>query len=230
MNFSIKRFRFWGVIALSLFVCLASCRKKGDNEKLTGENQNAPELMPTDSGSWWLMKDNNGEITITTATGRDSFIENNTYEYYEMRDTGTGAITPYFYAKNDGYYLSLPDITGQGDFIPTIICTVNPKVGDTWTNTSLIHYSGIPVSIKSNGKVVTTTGSLTINGHTYQNVVETENDLKAKPSFSPVWMDAGTLTIYFVSGIGIIKNDLDVDVSGVFQTYVSDELLDYHIE
>lgn len=218
------------LVFLGLLLFVSSCRKKGDNEKLTGENTSANTIMPTDSGSWWLMKDNSNNISITTATGRDTFIANNVYDYFEMKDTNTHDITPYFYAKHDPYYLSLVDITSNGDYVPMIISTVNPQPGDTWTNTAQMTYMSIPIDIKMEGSVTTTTGSLTINGHTYENVIETLNTLKAKPSVSPAWINAGTLHMYFVKGIGIIENDLNVNVAGFFQTQISQQLLDYHIQ
>lgn len=229
MNFS--KLKLFGTVCALAVLCFSSCRKKGDNEKLDGKNQTAADLIPADSGSWWLMKANDNSVSVTTATGRDTFLAGNTYDYFEMKDTSNGHIAPYFYAKNGGYYLSLIDLTGDGEeFIPAIICTVSPKAGDEWLNTSQIHYSGIAVDVKTKGEVISTGGSLTLNGHTYQNVIQTKNELKAKPNSTPAWLNCGTLTMYFSPGIGVLKSDLDVSVIGLFQTHIANQLLDYHIE
>lgn len=231
MKFTFNKLQLFSFIFLGIFFLFSSCEKKGDNEKLTGKNQTADQLIPTDSGSWWLIKASDNTISITTATGRDTFIEGNTYDYFEMKDTATGDITPYFYAKNGNYYLTLINLLEDSNkYIPAIICTVDEKSGDTWENTSQMQYSGMTIDIKTDGKVLSTTESLTLNGHTYQNVIKTNNNLKAKLHATPVWLDCGSFTMYFAPGIGVLKQDLNLSILGFFQKQISNYVLDYHIE
>lgn len=228
---SFSKIKIWSITGMLAVLCFASCRKEGDNEKLDGENQTSTDLIPASSGSWWLMQANDNSVAITTATGRDTFLAGNTYDYFEMKDTSNGHITPYFYAKNGDYYLSLIDLTGDGEeFVPAIICTVSPQTGDDWLNTSQIHYSGFPIDVRTKGSVVSTGGSITLNGRTYQNVIKTENQLQAKPSGTPAWLNCGTLTMYFSPGVGVLQSELNVSVAGFFTTDISNYVLDYHIE
>lgn len=216
---------------LSICFLFFSCTKEGDNQKLQGQNQTADKLIPTDSGSWWLVKASDSTVSLITATGRDSFIEGNTYDYFEMKDTVNGAVSPYFYAKNGNYYLTLISLlSDSNEYIPAIICTATKKVGDSWENSSQMVYSGMTIDIKTEGEVISTTESLTLNGHSYQNVIKTKNTLKAKLHTVPIWVDCGDFTMYFAPGVGVIKQDLNISILGYFQKQISNYVLDYHIE
>lgn len=232
MQLSFNKFQLFSLAFVSFALLLfSSCRKEGDNEKLSGQNQSADELIPTDSGSWWLIQANDNTVSKMTATGRDSFIEGNTYNYFEMRDTVTGNITPYFYAKNGGYYLTLISLLDDSsEYMPAIICTVAEKEGDTWENTSQMQYSGMTIDLKTEGNVVSTSETLTLNGHTYHNVIKTKNDLKAKLHNIPLWVDCGSFTMYLAPGIGVLKQDLNISILTYFQKQISNYVLDYHIE
>lgn len=220
------------IVFLAATCLFSSCRKKGNNEKLDkGNNESSSELIPATTGSWWLMKADDNSVSKTTATGIDSAVGGGQYDYFEMKDTSTGYITPKFYAKNTDYYLNLIDLSdGDGQYVAAIICTVDPKAGDTWTNTSQMQYSGMTVDVKTEGKVTEVDGTLTINGHTYTNVIHTKNELKGKVHGTPVWINCGELNMDIKPGVGILKSDLDVHILSFFQKQISNSLLDYHIE
>lgn len=220
------------MISFGLFCLFPSCRKKGDNEDLNpGDNQTHATLIPTDSGSWWLLKGSDSTTSKLTSTGRDTFISGGNYAYFEMEDTILKTITPKFYAKNGGYYLNLIDITeGDGQYVPVIICTLEPKVGDTWTNTGQVTYNGILVDLKMEGEVISISKQLTFNGKVYKDVIETRNKLKAKPHITPTWINCGQITMNIKEGVGVVQQDLDIHILSFFQKQVSDYLLDYHIQ
>lgn len=219
------------ILLIGIGLIFGACRKKGDNEKLDpSQNQSAQNLIPKDSGSWWLMNADDGSGSITLAEGLDSVVLGARYDYYRMVDTSNGKITPKFYAENDSFYISAINLERHTyQYVPAIICTVNPKEGDAWINTSQITYNGLLVDVKTEGKVTETGAQATFNGKHFTNVVKTENKLKARLHNTVVWFDCGYLNLQFAPNIGIICEDLDVHVLNFFQNKVRNEIVDYHI-
>jgi len=217
-------------------VCfVVSACKKGDNEKLVGENEPVTGIMSTKSGSWWLYASNEGIVTRRVATGTDSFKEGRTYDYYETTDTTTGHITPEYFGKNGTNYIMLVDLDGgEKEYINVIVQKENPQVGDEWSNTADKSYSGFPFKILTEGKIVATGGTMTIGGNTFTDVTEVENTLKAKLAPDIKYTNCGKIRMWFSKGVGIIKSDFDISIKLAFITaysrHYADSLVDYHIE
>lgn len=225
MNIYLKSF-----FALSLFCMLqCSCRKKGDNEKLEGQNK--PSFMSSKAGSWWMYGSNEATVTKRVATGMDSMMMGLQFDYYEKTDTNTQYVTAEYFAVNGDNYLMLLDLDGsQTHYMNVIINKDNAVVGETWTNTGSIQYSGINFTLKTEGEVIETGGTMTINGVTYTDVTTTKNKLKGKPSISPSFVNCGSVTMSFAKGVGIIKSDFDISILGYYNRQYQDSLIDYHIE
>lgn len=216
--------------ALACPVLLFSC-KKGDNEKLEENNNTVSGYMSTKQGSWWLYGSSDGSITRRIATGKDSLKEGKMYNYYENTDTVTQYFKPEYFGKNGDKFLTLVDLDGSATYYMAVVVNKDDAVlGDTWSNTGEISYSGITFNLLAEGEVTGINQTMTINSHTYTGVVEINNKLKAKPNLAPAYVDCGTAKAWFKKGVGIIKADYDIHISSFFTKQYTDSLLDYHFE
>ncbi len=216
--------------AFAFSLVLFSC-KKGDNKKLEPDNKTVADYMSTKQGSWWMYGSNDGTITKRIATGRDSFKLGRVYNYYETRDTVSLYVTPEYFAKNGDKLILLLDMDGnQTDYMEVVVQKDNPQVGDTWSNTGNITYSGLPFNLLTEGEVTSTTSTITLAGQTFTDVVETINHLKAKPALAPSYVNCGTVKMWFKKGVGILKSDYDISVSSFYDKQYKDSLIGYHIE
>ncbi len=223
-------------ILMILAIGISSCTKKnGDNKGLNDGDKKPFDIMPTTNGSWWLYKADDGSIFYRYATGRDSFVENLTYDYFYRIDT-TSALRekiPEFFGKNGDKYISLIDLDGSyTSFITYVILKDNWYKGMSWTNTEQRKLQGWNVQMYIQSNVLNVEEVLTINGKTYDSVVHVYNKLQAKTPFLPTYTNVGTLEVWFKKGIGIIKEKGDIDISPAGISLVSkkygDELLDYY--
>ncbi len=218
------------LLSATLICLAASCKKKGENEKLDKDNDPNSSFMSNKEGSWWLYGVSNGTINRRTATGRDSTQLDKVFNYYELQDTVTYDILPEYFGKNKDFMLMLTDIDGgQTNYALIVIYKEDGKVGDSWTNTGNFTFSGVPIQGKIEGRIESTGGSMTIGDKTYQEVTLIHNDLKAKLVGSPVYTDCGTAKLWFAKDIGIIKSDYDFHIASFFSRQYRDSLLDYHI-
>jgi hypothetical protein len=219
------------ITALVALTGLFSSCRKGINEKLDDNNNPVSGYMSTKAGSWWLYGATDGTITHRVATGVDSVKLDRVYNYYETTDTVSKHITPEYFGKNAGMFLMLVDLDGnQTNYMNVAVQKDNAQVGDTWSNTGDITYSGMKFDLLAEGEVMSVNTTMTINGHTYTDVAEIRNKLKAKPVLSPFYTNCGTATMWFKKGIGIIKADYDISISSFFSKQYTDSLLDYHIQ
>lgn len=219
-------------VILIAFLSITSCKKiQGDNTNLNPANQTANDYMSTKAGSWWLFGSDDGTIFKRMATGLDTTKNGLLFSYYESQDTTTKYITPEYYGKNLNKYVSLLDMDGtKTNYVTMVLLKDTTKQGDSWNNTASLTYSGIPVDVLISTNVVTTTGTLTINGKTYNNVVESNNNLQAKLSITPSYTNCGYIKMWFEKGVGIIKQDVNISVLSFYSQTYKDSLLDYHIE
>lgn len=218
------------ILVLACPVLLFSC-KKGDNEKLAEDNDPVTGYMSTKAGSWWMYGSNDGTITRRVATGIDSAKLDRTYNYYETTDTLSQHVTPEYFGKNNDLFLMLIDLDGsETSYMNVVVQKDNAQVGDTWSNTGDITYSGMKFDLLAEGEVMATGGSMSINGHDYTDVVEIRNKLKAKPFLAPTYVNCGTVRMWFRKGVGILKADYDISISSFFSKQYTDSLIDYHLE
>ncbi len=155
---------------------LTAC-KKGDNQKLDGDNDPVSDFMSTKDGSWWMYGSNEGTITIRRATGRDSVMLGRVYNYYEMTDTTAQSqyVTPEYFGKNQDNFLMLVDMDLNGNkqnYLNVVVQKDNPQVGTTWSNTGSLSYGGMPFDLLTEGEIKATGGTMVLNGTTYTDVTE----------------------------------------------------------
>lgn len=219
--------------ALSVFACtsLIAC-KKGDNQKLDGDNDPVSDFMSTKAESWWMYGSNEGTVTIRRATGKDSTMLGRIYNYYETTDTTSQYVTPEYFGKNQDKFLMLVDMDLNGNrqnYMNVVVQKDNPQVDDSWSNTGSLSYGGMPFDLLTEGKVKSTGGTMTMNGITYTEVTQIENALKFKPKLTPIYVKCGTATMWFAKGIGIIRSDFDISIGSLYSRKYNDSLLSYHI-
>lgn len=219
-----------GLLALPAITCLLYSCKKGDNTKLDENNDTVSGYMSTKAGSWWLYGSNDNSITRRVATGKDSMKLDRMYNYYESRDTMTGYFKPEYFSKNGDKFLMLVDLDGSAtNYMNVVVQKDNAQLGDTWSNTGNISYSGMTFNLLAEGEVTGVHETMTIGQHTYADVVEINNKLKAKPNLSPAYVDCGTARAWFQKGVGIIKADYDVHIGSFFSKQYTDSLLEYYV-
>lgn len=214
--------------AMSLTAC-----KKGDNQKLDGDNNPVSDFMSTRADSWWMYGSNEGTVTIRRATGKDSTMLGRIYNYYETTDTTSQYITPEYFGKNQDKFLMLVDMDLNGNkqnYMNVVVQKENPAVGETWSNTGSLSYGGFPFDLLTEGEVKATGGTMVLNGITYTDVTEIENALKFKPKLTPIYAKAGKARMWFAKGIGIIRSDFDISIGSLYSRKYNDSLLSYHIE
>jgi len=214
-------------------ILLAACKKElGENHNLDPKNQRKYDLMTNEMGSWWLYGGSDSSVTIRKATARDSTMKGLFFSYYEKVDTTSAMkeIMPEFFGKNNISYVTMMDLDGNyTQFVTVIFSKDSVGPGATWVNTDNYKYGALNFDIKVESNVVDTGGTMVINGHTYSSVMRVHNDLWGKPAVSSNYIKAGTLELWFVKGIGIIKEDINVDVYGQLKKVYRDSLLDYHL-
>lgn len=218
---------------LSCATLLTACKKEiGENQKLDPKDQRKYDLMTNETGSWWLYGGSDSSISIRKATGRDSTVKDLFFSYYQRVDT-TSAMKdtiPEFFGKNKNSYVTLIDIDGKyKQFVTVVFFKDSVDPGATWINTDKYEYSQLKFDVKVESNLIDTGGVMTINNHTYTGVMRVHNDFKGKPTFSSNYTPIGTLEVWFVKGIGIIKQDLNVNIIGQVKKVYRDSLLDYHL-
>ncbi|MBS1783771.1 MAG: hypothetical protein JSS78_11960 [Bacteroidetes bacterium] len=188
--------------------------------------------MTNEVGSWWIYGGSDSSVSRRIATGRDSTVKGFFFSYYERKDTtsATGYITPEFYGKNKNSYVTLIDMDGSmTSYITVIFFKDSVGIGEEWSNQDKYAYQIFNFDIKINSKIVDTGGVMTINGHTYTGIYHTLNSVQGKLTFSTDYSDLGTIKVWFVKGIGIIKQDMNISIAGVYSKIYRDSLLAYHL-
>ena len=219
----------------TLIITLTACKKEvGENQTLDPKNQRKYDLMTNEIGSWWIYGGSDSTISRRIATGRDSTMKGFFFSYYERTDTtsATQYVTAEFFGKNNNNYVTLIDMDGtQTQYISVIFFKDGVNLGQSWTNIDQYSYSPWTFDIKIESKVVDTGQVMVLNGKTYTSVIQVHNDMEGKLPFpGSDYIDAGTLEIWFVKGIGIIKEDMNVVIgTNILKKVYRDSLLDYHL-
>ncbi len=213
-----------------------SCKKEdtGENQNLDPKDQRKYDLMTNETGSWWMYGGSDSTVTIRKATGRDSVVKGFFFSYYEKYDTTSAdrLIYPEFFGKNTNRYITLQDIDGNyTQFVTVIFFKDSVGINETWTNTDNYSYGFLNFDIKVESRITDTGGIMQINNHSFHHVFQVHNDLFGKLSTGGSdYVKAGTLDMWFVQGIGIIKQDINVNVAGgLVKKVYRDSLLDYHL-
>lgn len=223
------------LLALGTAIIFASCTKKqGDNQKLDPDkNTTVTEYMSTKPGSWWLFKNvenNTTKETTRTPTGNKATIDGFEYDLYHSVDSSTMYVTNEYFAKNEDFYLTLIDLDGsQNDYVKAIVYKDNGKIGDKWTSTHQMTYSGMNFDIEITSTITGINETRTLNGQSYDSVFVTSSSLRAKSAIIP-WTNCGSVEMWFRKGIGILKTDFDISILSVYNRQTQVELLDYYIQ
>lgn len=222
---------------LLILVCLTvltvtSCKKEqGDNQHLDPEDQMPNDYMSTQPGSWWMFGTADSTVIIRRATGIDTLKDDLIFSYYEVEDTNTKFINPEYYGRNNQWYVTLLDVFGnQSEYVRVILLKDDAQAGNTWSNTETLTYLGLPCDLRIESTVVSTTGSITLGGHTFDNIIEVSNNLKAKLSIQPDFMDAGHMKVWFARSVGLIKRDIHLKLNNFDLQQHRDSLIAFHIE
>jgi hypothetical protein len=220
------------IFFLLLFTVLFSCKKKdGANQNLDPNKQEGSNYMSTKPGSWWLFASRDGDVTKRMATGLDSVKNGLLCSYFERTDTNTKFITPEYFGKNVNKYVSLYDMDGaQKNYVTLVFLLDSATAGTSWTNTQDYTYNNIKTNLLVESNVEFTDGTLTLGDSTYKGVTKVHNNLKLKLAIAPTYSSVGRLDVWFAKGIGIIMEDVDVNILSQITKKYTDSLLSYHIE
>lgn len=209
---------------------VVACKKTGVNENLDPNNQKPVDFMSTKKGSYWKYATRAGERFTRRPMERDTVVNGLTYSYYERTDDTTNTISPEFFGKNGVYHLTLVnmDVNGSGDnYLEYAFWRDSAKKGDSWSNVGTMHtdvVSNVQVLIESYQTDDHLT--MTIGPHTYTDVVHVHSDAKA----TALNVKLGTFDIWFVKGLGVIRQEADINAAGFYKQQYTDSLVDYHIE
>lgn len=219
-------------LAMALFACVlfgavSSCRKEGVNQNLDPNAQKTYDFMSVKSGSYWKYGSRSGIAYTRYARSRDSIKNGLTYSYFERTDS-IGNVLPEYFGKNNQYYITLIDMDGgQTTYLPYVFWKDSATKGTTWDNTGKVYYAltgDVDVLIESSQAEDGLT--MVIGSKTYNNVVHVHSDLKVTLLNTKV----GTVDIWFVKGLGMLREEFNVDIFGAYKQSHTDSLLDYHIE
>lgn len=224
------------LLALSISLIFGSCTKKGvgDNQTLDPDkNTTVTEYMSTNPGSWWLFKleeNNTIKETARKPTGNKATIDGFEYDLYHSIDSSTMYVTNEYFAKNEDFYLTLIDLDGsQTNYVRAIVYKDNGKIGDTWTSTHQMTYSGMNIDIEITTSISGINDTRALNGKSYDSVFVTSSTMRAKSGLIP-WTNCGNVEMWFRRGIGILKTDFNMSILNLYNRQTKVELLDYHIE
>lgn len=211
-----------------LLIGLAACRKNnGINQNLNPNTQIGYDFMSTRVGSYWKYGARDGVSYTRYARNRDSVVDGFKYSYYERQEDTGNSITPEYFGKNDHYYLCLLDLDGnQTTYLKYVYWNEDAVQGDDWTNTATVYHplaGNVTMTVKSTLNEVS--ASMTVAGNTFNNVKHVHSDIKAG-AFN---IGVGTVDIWFVKGIGVLREEAHINVLGYYSSDHTDSLLNYHL-
>ena len=207
-----------------------ACKKPvGDNQNLDPNNQKWYDFMSSKTGSWWKYGSRDGVSWERQARDRDTTMLGKRYRYYERRDDTSGSFEGEFFGKNNNFYLTLIDLDGNGTFIDYVYWKDSSTTGAAYTNTGQVSsvIGNVDVLVETN--VAEDGLTMTFAGHTYSPVKHAHSEIFASATLVPK-THVGTLDIWFIKGLGIIKESADINILGQYTQQHTDSLIDYHIE
>ncbi len=214
----------------ALTACLlagAGCKKDGVNKNLNPDNQRAVDFMSTKSGTYWKYGSRDGVNYTRYARGRDTVKNGKTFSYYEREDAG-GNMLPEYFGKNNEYYLMLIDLDGsKKNYLDYVFWKDSSRLNDRWSNTGDVHEPTIgKIAVLIESQEVENNLTMEWGGQKFTNVVHVHSDAKAT-AFN---VKVATFDFWFVRGLGVIRQETDVDVIGLYKIRHIDSLTSYHIE
>lgn len=226
----------------SIGILLYSCKNdvKPDNEIEDETPLDIADFMPTSAGSWWLYNSTLPDQFLREATGIDTLKSGYMFKLFTYKALSTGDKDPEYFGKFDGkdYYTLFTFDSVEANYFKVIILRDSAKVGDKWVNTGVMPYdAGLfsgEVDIKVNCEVLSTTDVIYSEDTTFTNVIKMQGKLTGTTAAIPGDIDCGTITYYFVKGIGVVSQNFDIEIKvgpvSFFKKKHSETLADWHIE
>lgn len=234
---------FLSVLLLTLSLgLLYSCKDEPapDNKIEDDTALDIGDFLPTKAGSWWLYNSTLPDQYLREATGIDTMKAGYNFKLYTYKPVSTGDKDPEYFGKFDGkdYYTLFTFDSLEANYFKVIILRDSTFVGDTWVNSGVMPYETSVISGEVDIKVYCEVKSLNHTIHTpdstFNNVIMMQGRLTGTTALIPGEIDCGTITYYFVKGVGVVSQtfDIEIKVLGIkfFEKKHSETLADYHIE
>lgn len=215
-------------ILMAAFFVLPGCKKTGDNQNIDNNKQLNFDLMSAKSGSYWRYAPRDGSaLWQREARGKDTTVFGRVYSYYERRNDGDIAFDPEFFGKNNEDYFTLVDLDGNKDnYLDYLFYRNNSMVGSKWNNTGEVKAPTIgKVAVLIESEVITTDGKMTIGTNNFSNVIHVKSNLQA----TALNISVGSVAIWFVKDIGVIKEEAEINIAGLYNIKHTDSLIEYKI-
>ena len=216
------------LLAFLVLLMAAACKKeKGLNEEIDPNAVKPYDFMSTKNGSWWEYKSRTGTGYKRYARSLDTMKKGLKYSYFERQDTDTSSLNPEYYGKNNTLYITLIDLDGAHEnYLECVYWHDSAHTGDSWSNTGTVYH---PSTGNVQAKIVSTELeeglTMTYGNHTFENVVHVQSILKGG-LFN---ISLGKIDVWFAKGLGIIREEADINIMSVYMVQHTDSLVDYHI-
>ncbi len=216
------------LIAIVSIAFAFSCKKTGVNQNLDPNNQKTYDFMSTKKGSYWKYGSRTASTFTRYARDKDTMKNNLKLSYFERYDS-IGNVIPEYFGKNGPYYLTLLDLNGgETNYLEYVFWKDSAAKGDSWTNVGTTNYPGIgDIQIVTESTESDDNLTLVSNGKTYEHVVHVHSDIRAPSLLN---LSLGTLDVWFIKGLALIREEANIDVGGFYKVQYTDSLLEYHIE
>lgn len=235
MNRSVFPLWLFSSLMIAFFLSINACGKKGINEGLDPNAQKPYDFMSTKKGSYWHYGSRAGVSYKRFAREKDSVKNGLLYSYYERQeDTGAGLLTPEYFGKNGTYYVTLLDLEENGStpapdnkYLEYVYWKEDATKGSSWQNTGTVNHSSVgDVRLYTSSKEIDDNLTLVSGNKTYTGVVHVHSDLRTVTFNTRI----GTLDMWFVKNIGVIRQEAHINILGAFTKDHVDSLIDYYIQ
>jgi hypothetical protein len=199
---------------MALSVAMVSCHK--DDEDPAPRDTDV-SYQPLTVGSTWSYKTKNNISSVEsnytlTATNKDTSINSKSYKVFTRSDAGN----EYYYNTGNAYYQfgSIANITGPTELL---YLAADVEAGGSWTETKDVAIPGLGASnLKVTYTVVEKLASYTVEGKAYSDVIHVKLTLSdITLSGIPVPITSQDLQFYYAAGVGRIKQQVKVTITGL---------------
>jgi len=206
-----KKTAFWSAFFLVCFT--VSCKKSDPTPTPT---PTADKFMSLTAGSTWDFKVTNNPSTTPvvtnytlTASSQDSTANSKVYKVF----TSPGRPNEYYNITGNDYYTyrALPASLGGGS-IEVLYLKDNLATNGTWSQTTPISVSGFTLTLTLNNKIAQKGISKTVNGITYNNVVDVETTLSVT-GIPFAYTLTSDIHYYYAPKVGQIENKSKIDLT-----------------
>lgn len=143
-----------------------------------------------------------------TSSNRDTTIN---AKQYHVFTNNSGGVSEYYYNSGNDYYVYRKLPADFGDtYVEIIYLKDNAAVGETWSQTYPINYSGVLIQVTLTNKIVERGLSQNINGKSYSDVIKVNTKLSATGIPLPFTL-TDEINNYFAPKYGAIKEETKID-------------------